>query len=148
MRVGSEWLCDTRAEPGCQRNAALTFICPVEGREVSLCLNCDRVWKAFARRSPELGRRCPGCAPIYIEQHRIEIEVHQVRISGADDEVLTGPLADALSAAMRSEGILIDVRRRVLVRLARQASEDSHGYVGALLRTTSAAAPKSEQVPA
>lgn len=141
MRTSTEWLCDTPREPGCQRNAALTFICRVEGREIALCTSCHKVWRTYAKGDSALENRCPACAPVYVQRMvqtdmaRAAAERRQMRVL-PDDPVLAGPLAEVIDNAMFMEGVLLPSRRAVLARLRRLADTDDTGYVAMLLAQT------------
>ena len=133
MRTATEFLCDLRDRPGCQHTAGSTFICKVEGREVALCGNCLRWWREHALANPGLEFRCPNCAPQFLANK-------ETRPANAPAPVLlTGPIADLIDQSMYRQGILIDIRRRVLADLYRLANE-SDGYPSMLLRSTAEAA--------
>lgn len=127
-----------REEPrpeDCTGFAAVTWICQVEGREVNLCLPCSQAWKVTARRNPALINRCPNCAPSYYASRQVRDRGPRTGTISPDSRPYTGPLADAIDRAMLAEGILTDVRKRVLSRLA----EDEDPYIGMLLRSASGA---------
>lgn len=111
----------------------VSWTCRIEGRSVQLCSNCDRAWKQMANKTPALLMRCPHCAPQYFNSRQVSATGHTTGTS--DGEVLTGPLADAISRAMLAEGISGDARRRVLARLA----ADTDPYISQLLRSTASA---------
>ena len=121
-RNSNEWLCDTLGRedyPGCERKAAVSLSCSVEGRSYALCRPCDATWKEKARGNTAMSLRCPLCVHIFLAQEagtdvppapaRTDPLVHHAP--------LRGPLADAIELAMYQEGLLIDVRGRVLARL-------------------------------
>ena len=130
MRQGNTWLCDLRGSPGCENAAAITFICQVEGRQAALCRSCDRGWKIYARENPGLEVRCPNCAPQFLLNRP-----GPGAALPAGDPILTGPIAEMIDRAMYSQGVLIDIRRKVLARLYREV-EGSDDYTAMLLRST------------
>jgi hypothetical protein len=89
-------------------------MCPVEGREVALCGPCNAAWRIRAAAEEKLRNRCPLCASAQIS---VSAGVNPAETTRPVLPVLTGDLADALDAAMFQEGLLVDVRRRVLRRL-------------------------------
>lgn len=117
MRTASGWLCDTRGRPGCENDAAVAWFCTVEGREVALCGPCNRAWRARAAADPGLAVRCPFCASHVAPPP-------PVRVTPTAPTSAMPPmapdLASALDHAMFCEGMLIDVRQRVLSRLGVQ----------------------------
>lgn len=142
MQRGNQWLCDTPDEPGCQGNAAVAFICRVEGRQVSLCRNCEAVWKGYARQDSQLSLRCPNCAPSYIARRNASVDMGQVarereerRITSPEQPMLTGPLAEVIDNAMARSGVLVDARHRVLAELRQLVDSDESGYAAVLLRS-------------
>lgn len=93
----------------------MAWVCPVEGREIAQCAACNAAWRAIAAANGGLLRnRCPLCAHAEIA---VSGAVDPRETTRAVDPVLVGPLAEALDRAMFSEGLLIDVRQRVLRRL-------------------------------
>lgn len=157
MQRGNEWLCDTPDEPGCQQNAAVAFICQVEGRQCSLCRSCDAVWKGFARRDSDLWPRCPNCAPSYIARREASRNVDAVqitrereerRITQPDAPMLTGPLAEVFDNAMARAGVLVDARHRALAELRRLVDSDDSGYAAVLLRSADSWVAGETGVPA
>jgi hypothetical protein len=118
---------------GCRVTAEVSWTCRVEGRSVQLCGVCDQAWKKMANQTPALRQRCPHCAPQYFNSRTISPSGHTTGTS--DGEVLTGPLADAITRAMLAEGISGDARRRVLARLV----DDTDPYIVQLLRSTASA---------
>jgi len=136
MKRNGERVCDTLTARGCQREVATVMFCTVEGRDIELCRHCHAEWRRYVGAVPALQPRCPRCAPSYVKTHSAEIEAARLRISGEDAIPLSGPLAEAISKAMFSEGVLVDVRRRVLVRLRMMAQTEQDSYAASLLRTT------------
>jgi hypothetical protein len=123
MRTSNEWLCDTIGRddfPGCERKAAVSLSCSVEGRSYALCRPCDTTWKSKAAGNTAMSLRCPLCVHIFLAQ---EAGVPVPQAPARQDPMvhsapLRGPLAEAIDFAMYQEGLLIDVRGRVLRRLA------------------------------
>ncbi len=117
MRTQNEWLCDTPQNPGCETLAFNARLCSVEGSEVALCRPCDARWKEQVRSDRRLQNHCPRCAPRYLASlESLASGSGEVR---ADSEgVPSGPVYDQVEQAMFAEGVLIDVRRRVLRRLS------------------------------
>lgn len=106
MRRTNGILCDTPEWPGCQLVAAISWVCTKEGREVTLCRNCDKMWKDHARGNPALGVCCPNCA-------RTVPPAALPRPEGYKD-LLGNYTRIALEEAMRRCGILKDQREAVL----------------------------------
>jgi len=115
MRNAQGWWCDLRNEPeehpGCERKATTTFVCVIEGREVALCNNCNRIWRERVKLEPEQANRCPLCS-----KHAIPVTMPARQ--PALGRALAGPVAEIIDDAMFREGLLVDVRARVLRRLA------------------------------
>jgi|HubBroStandDraft_5_1064220.scaffolds.fasta_scaffold00014_73 hypothetical protein len=111
------WTCDIR-ERGCDISAAVSWVCGVEGIQISACKKCWTTWKARVAADSSLGMRCPRCSKI--PPRAAEQALHNYRQTGT--EPLQGIIADALDSAMFREGILGDVRKRVLVRLRNEES--------------------------
>ena len=121
MRTHSAILCDNRGTddaptPGCLRNAATSFVCAVEGRDVDLCEICNRNWRLMAHSNPALTGRCPNCAYLALAD-RTPLVVPDPEGSMGVANYLDSPLAQIFDKAMMKEGLLIDVRQRVLLRL-------------------------------
>lgn len=111
-------LCDNRGPveyptPGCDRTAATSFVCPVEGRDVDLCRFCEKNWRELARGNPDLSQRCPNCAHMSLIDRTPPTARQVVDVA----RYLNSPLARIVDNAMLKEGLLIDARRRVLLRL-------------------------------
>jgi hypothetical protein len=98
---------------GCTGTQEIRIHCNTEGTDVSVCRSCATVWRLNARASG-LYDRCPLCA-----LWKPEYAAH--REAPAAPAILTGPAADAIEAAMHQEGLLYDVRTKVLRRLAKEA---------------------------
>lgn len=118
MRTAHGWFCDTRNNeeyPGCEQDAAVAWTCTIEGRQIALCGSCDRAWRSRAANDDKLRHRCPLCAYAGIAVSTgTDPNITTVPLN----PVLAGELAEAIDSAMFSEGLLIDVRKRVLRRLA------------------------------
>lgn len=122
-RNSNEWLCDTLGRddyPGCERHAAISLSCSVEGRSYALCRTCDATWKSEAGGNPQVSLHCPLCVHIFLAKEAgVPVPPAPVRTDPmVHSAPLRGPLADAINHAMYQEGLLIDVRGRVLSRLA------------------------------
>lgn len=107
------WTCDVKYE-GCETNASISWICVVEGAQISACRSCRAKWQVKVQRDSALQNRCPNCEPVPI---RVRDNPKPSKIK-KHTQPLTGVIAEALDAAMFHEGILIDVRNKVLLRLA------------------------------
>jgi hypothetical protein len=110
----------------CRERAIALLFCKAEGMEMRLCGAHHREWQAEAGKDPGLSTRCPNCLPGY--RARKESQAFSPRTTIAD-EPITGPLADAIAAAMLAEGVLSPTRERVLRRLG--ANTDA--YVASVL---------------
>lgn len=100
-------LCDTPEWTGCEQRAAVAWTCQVEGREVTLCRSCDRLWKDHARRDPRLFARCPNCAK------SVPASATEPPKLGMSD-LLGTYLSVAIDRAMHRAGILKPSRDAVL----------------------------------
>ena len=114
MQTQTGWWCDTRNDelnfPGCEEFAAVAWFCVIEGKEIALCGTCNRTWRARAAVDKNLQNRCPHCASFVGVSGPAPVQSPLV-------PPLSGPLADAIDKAMFTEGLLVDVRKRVLRRL-------------------------------
>jgi hypothetical protein len=111
-----EWTCDVKLK-GCVRQAAASWICKVEGVQISACRFCWEAWKGRAQTDPSLANRCPRC-----EIRPVGADRPAAKIRRRNPEPLTGVIAEALELAMYREGILIDTRKRVMLRLGAEAA--------------------------
>lgn len=123
MRTAREWLCDTPDNPGCMRVAVANRLCHAEGCDISLCVSCNEEWISKARNVPELAVRCPRCAPKYLAHLGVGSApgagpAVPARVTPRNEQV--GPLYAAVDQAMFAQGVLVDVRRRVLDMLSSQ----------------------------
>jgi|SRR5271165_5839665 len=112
MRTANAWVCDVRFK-GCKENASIAWMCAVEGVEVSACDPCLKEWRRMAVADPRLAPRCPRCASTVKP-------LRPTATSPETDKPLTGIIADALEHAMFAEGVLVNARRKVMLRLARE----------------------------
>jgi hypothetical protein len=135
MRTGDEWLCDIKYQGLCKRLAVTAWICPVEGVEIAACTPCVQTWRAAASVNTYLATHCPRCAKTGQPATTVPAPQHS-------DRPLTGIVARALESAMLAEGVLIDVRTRVLKRLAVEAE-----WLGGWGETSGAAAEPTNPVP-
>jgi hypothetical protein len=103
--------------------AVVSIYCHVEQKETHLCNTHKQFWTEQARLVPALNKRCPNCA-----------HLANTTLSAKDADIipLAGPLADAIDRAMHAEGVLVNQRRRVLIRLR----QETDPYAGTLLRST------------
>jgi hypothetical protein len=101
-------------DQGCQNPPAVRIHCETEGFDLRACSAHWTEWRERAARDG-LERFCPRCAGKY--QSPGPTRVRQLPFSP-----LTGAAADAINAAMHAEGLLQDVRIKVLQRLAKDAS--------------------------
>jgi hypothetical protein len=111
-----EWTCDIKSK-GCQTDAVVTFVCKVEGVQVSGCRPCYDTWRTLAGTSELIAQHCPRC---YRAPARVPAAVRGAVPLVRGSDPLTGVIADAIDAAMFREGVLGDVRKKVLVRLANE----------------------------
>lgn len=122
MRSGNSVLCDTRDRedfPGCTRTANINWFCTVEGRDVSLCNTCNTAWRERARGDENFRLRCPLCIHVYLQSIGADSPFPNAAtpVHSMYGPPLTGPIARALDEAMYQEGLLVDVRSKVLRRL-------------------------------
>jgi len=105
----------------CTRIPGTRIYCKTEGRSLLACPECLKAWRAQVTRSPSeqsrLSLRCPKCADWAPEKKQKK----QKPRPPASQSALKGDVADAINRAMHAEGLLQDVRERVLQRLARDA---------------------------
>jgi hypothetical protein len=108
------------AYPGCTLIPTTRIYCRTEGRSVLSCLPCHQAWRnkvhASASETFRLELRCPCCAEWHPEGAGPSRTVTEVL-----HEPLTGAVAQAIDTAMHAEGLLHDVRIKVLSRLAKDA---------------------------
>lgn len=100
--------------PGCEHWAAVITFCTVEGRDYALCNPCSRAWKARCSGDAQMYARCPLCVHIYLGTLPPQTGPSQPMVHKSS---LVGPLAEIIETAMYQEGLLVDVRSRVLARL-------------------------------
>jgi hypothetical protein len=111
----NSWTCDIKAK-GCLFAAVVSWICKVEGIQISGCRKCYEDWRARAAHSPELAMRCPRCERQAPKRAAATEAAPSRKV--AHTPPLGGIIAEALDSAMFREGILIDTRLRVMRRLA------------------------------
>jgi hypothetical protein len=97
--------------------AVASVDCRTDGGQLFLCGECLTAWRRAVRDDLRLENLCPRCAP-----SRLGLWENAVRQQGTVRRPIDrGPAADQLLAdaddAMRAEGILVDVRNRVINRL-------------------------------
>ena len=102
--------------PGCSSSPDVRITCIVEGASLMSCHSCFRVWQKESAANPGFENRCPRCAG-WAGWSGAKPAVER----GQAGELLTGPVATALNAAMHAEGLLIDARERVLRRLKQES---------------------------
>ena len=100
---------------GCQGTRNVRLHCEVEGADLMVCANCAQQWRINAQEH-NTTNRCPRC----------EIWYPPPRVTTHDPLVdtvaqLTGPIADAVEAAMHMEQVPVDIRKKVLQRLQKDA---------------------------
>jgi hypothetical protein len=105
--------CQVRS-PGCTGIVAQLIFCRIEGRSLPACQYCFVLWRTKVRDegTQVLVNRCPNCA----DWHPATIAVTDVAASVP----LAGAAAQAINDAMWKEGLLQDVRRKILIRLANE----------------------------
>lgn len=111
----SGWYCDVKYD-GCKGDAVTSWVCNVEGVQISACAPCKAQWRQRAAQNEDLQIRCPRCAHLAAPAVLRPVPKRPVRTA----EPLTGIIADALENAMFREGIAQDLRKKVLVRLAQE----------------------------
>lgn len=109
-------LCQVKG-PNCQEIPSNRIYCKTEGRSVLVC-NADlKAWRdRVASTTAERHRlelKCPLCADWSPDQRK-QLPP-QVTIT------LQGSAAEAIDKAMHAEGLLVDIRQKVLTRLAQEA---------------------------
>lgn len=87
--------------------------CATEGVGCYVCANCARRWRAIAKGSGNV-RKCPRC-------FRLPETPQPSRPVPQEHPAMTGDVAMAVISAMHAEGILEDVRARVLKRLTAES---------------------------
>jgi hypothetical protein len=102
---------------GCQQTPDVRITCIVEGASLMSCHSCHKAWQGQVQSVPGFENRCPRCAEWAGWSGAKPAVVREV-----PEQTLTGPVATALDAAMHAEGLLVDVRQKVLRRL-KQDSE-------------------------
>ncbi len=113
------WTCDIH-NAGCLTNAHTSWTCKVEGIQISACESCWVTWRGLVATDPSLQNRCPKCVKALTRVPaalRIAAGKGGTSVPSAT-EPLRGVIADAIDTAMHKEGVLADVRRKVLLRLA------------------------------
>ena len=105
--------------PHCNITPSQRLYCNTEGQSVLICNQClkewrDRVSSSDAERH-RLGLRCPLCADWSAPQHAQTTTFQNVTIT------IKGSVAEAVDRAMHAEGLLVDIRKRVLERLWKDA---------------------------
>lgn len=114
--------------PGCLNIPEVRIYCKTEQTSRLACHNCHASWRSKIAENNTISERCPVCA-----DHDYSV----ARPAPAPVPLpLRGPVADAVDKAMHAEGLLIDVRKRVLQRLAKDP-----------LFPTSAPAPDPDPAP-
>ena len=105
---------------GCTKFAMVRIPCQREGTECYACTSCMQQWRSRCLLDPSLGSRCPVCAAHEVQQ------TTDAAVAAAPALPLQGPAAVAIMEAMRLEGINIDSRNRVLIRLRRDLAPWLH----------------------
>jgi hypothetical protein len=104
---------------GCSGNGTIAFRCQVEGHRVWMCGQCMGRWRLKCVDDPGLTMRCPGCETRTVSGNGGAALPIRTVVASAP---LAGAAAEAIDHAMHMEGILPDVRARVLERLAAEAA--------------------------
>jgi hypothetical protein len=99
--------------PGCQGTPDVRITCIVEGASLMACHNCHRAWQGQVQSVSGFENRCPRCALWHPERAPVRTFVRA--------EPLHGTVADTIDRAMHAEGLLLDIRRKVLERLAQDS---------------------------
>jgi len=109
-------VCQIKGE-NCDIAPSVRIYCKTEGRGVLACASCHAEWRRKITESPaetfRLELRCPLCA-----------NWRAFRKEPLNPVVLitpTGSSAAAIDAAMHAEGLLVDIRNKVLSRIQRDA---------------------------
>lgn len=110
-----EELCQVNG-PNCSRIPSNRIYCRTEGRGVLTCAPCHADWRrrATGNEIQGLQDKCPLCADWNGVTGPPRVPVEQTPATS-----ITGPASNAIDAAMHAEGLLVDVRRKVLQRLSR-----------------------------
>lgn len=99
-----------------EREPLVHWTCKTEQIEIQLCEECMDDWRAQRKLDPSLGIMCPRCVvnrrQAAIERARVKEWQAMPLLADVSDEVL-----GAVETAMAAEGILLDIRDRVLSRL-------------------------------
>jgi hypothetical protein len=93
--------------PGCTGHFSFLLMCETEGASMMVCHACQAYWAEHY-----VPRRCPRCAKWEQPEEK--------RLPPAMRLPLTGSVAVAVDSAMHKEGLLADVRTRVLETLAHE----------------------------
>ena len=99
--------------PGCQDTPDVRITCIVEGASLMSCHSCFQVWQKESAANPGFENRCPRCAGWNPERMPVR--------AFTKASPLHGDVAEAIDRAMHAEGLLLDVRHKVLQRLAQDA---------------------------
>jgi len=120
-------LCQVQSET-CTKIPSSRLFCKTEGRGVLVCENDLRLWRTRVTSSQaetyRLANKCPLCADWTPQQASPSPIIPQT-----PRPVLQGPLAATLDKAMHAEGLLQDIRQRVLQRLASDAPWLSSSFI-------------------
>lgn len=135
-------VCGARYE-GCTGDPTSTWLCETEGAEIRMCSTCFDSWR---RQAADLGlvQRCPRCRSLGSPDRAGSGASGSSAAAPAVAE-LVGAAATAINHAMHMEGVLPDVRKRVLRRLAQEAGwlEECDPAVLRLLWLEQTAEPRS-----
>lgn len=99
----------------CTVKPYLRIYCTVEGVSLLVCSPCFANWQSKVALKPALTGRCPRCENMFASEPSVHKTVQPA-------VPLPGPVGEAIDAAMHAEGLLRDVRERVLIRLYRDAA--------------------------
>lgn len=96
---------------GCLNTPSVRLICETEGLPRLSCYPCYLAWRQNLRDNPHNAPFCPRC----VNRTRNSNSLITQKSTTAP---LTGPVASILNNAMFAEGVQLDVRNRILQRLA------------------------------
>lgn len=116
-RPAPAYVCGARYS-GCVSVPGYSWTCETEGAEIKMCTQCIGQWRIRAQNIPQLRQRCPRCADLAV----CADAAGEVSAAPALPSRLSGAAALAIDHALHMEGVLPDVRERVLKRLSAEAA--------------------------
>ena len=112
--IPQEEVCQVGSEI-CTRIPGIRIYCKTEGRSALACPDCLKVWRQRVQTEPfRLSLRCPLCA----DWAR---PISPIPTPTPTRSALQGDIAQSIDRAMHAEGLLQDIREKVLQRLAKDA---------------------------